>query len=54
MEEKLYDITDDPGSFEVTAGIQSGVHVSGTELSEGLEDLEKEEGSEETSSESEE
>lgn len=51
MEEKLYDITDDPSSFEITSGIQSGVHVSGTELSEGLEDLEKNEGSEDPSAE---
>ena len=51
-EEKLYDITDDPDSFEVSSGTQTGVHVSGTELSEGLEDIGKEkEGSEESSEE---
>ena len=54
IDEKLYDITDDPSSFEITSGIQSGVHVSGTELSEGLEDIGKEEGSEDAPSGSEE
>ena len=42
IEEKLYDITDDPSEFKTTAGVQSGVHVAGTELSEGIEDIEKE------------
>ena len=54
IDEKLYDITDNPSSFEITSGIQSGVHVSGTELSEGLEDMGKEEGSEDAPSGSEE
>lgn len=40
-EEKLYDISDDPDSFEISSGTQSGITVSGTELSEGLEDIEK-------------
>ncbi len=35
---KLYDITDDPDSFETSSGIQSGVHVSGTELSESVDE----------------
>ncbi len=35
---KLYDITDDPNGFETSSGIQSGVHVSGTELSESVDE----------------
>ncbi len=35
-EEKFYDITDDPSSFQTSSGIQSGIHVSGSELSEGI------------------
>ncbi len=55
FEKKIYDVTDDPESFETSSGIQSGVHISGAELSEGLEDVDKnkedEENSEETSEE---
>lgn len=37
-ENKCYDITDDPESFETSSGNSGGVHVSGTELSEGVND----------------
>ncbi|MBP1582113.1 MAG: Stk1 family PASTA domain-containing Ser/Thr kinase [Oscillospiraceae bacterium] len=50
VEEKLYDITDDPESFETSSGT-TGIHVSGSELSEGVEELlnkKDEEGSEDS------
>lgn len=45
-ENKCYDITEDPDSFETSSGT-SGVHVSGTELSEGVDSGESTESSEE-------
>jgi len=42
-ENKCYDITDDPESFETSSGSSGGVHVSGTELSEGINDKKEEE-----------
>ncbi len=48
LEKKIYDVTSDPDSFETSSGTQSGVHVSGADLSEGLEDIKDKENEEET------
>ncbi len=47
IEETFEDITADPDSFKESSGISSGIHVSGSDLSEGLEDPEDENKTEE-------